>query len=68
MGAEGAGSQGRCSLLCTTVLWGSDYRPSQNRDGELPPLLSLSALCRDLNIHLAAHMPLIKIHKNYSYY
>lgn len=30
MGVEGAWSQGRCSLLFTTVLREDDYSPSQN--------------------------------------
>lgn len=68
MGAEGAASQGRCSLLFSTVSWGGDYSPSQNSK-RASYLLSFPSLpCDQIRIPTSQPINHLKTCKKYSCY
>lgn len=68
VGAEGAASQGRCSLLFSTVSWGGDYSSSQNSKRASCPLTFPSLPCDQIPIPTSQLINHLKTCKKYSCY
>lgn len=68
VGAEGAASQGRCSLLFSTVSWGGDYSSSQNSKRASCPLTFPSLPWDQIPIPTSQPINHLKTCKKYSCY